>query len=1262
MDRALRFAATPPASALLYEGHYDARLVALSVALAIFAAYTALLITSEVSTTSGRQRSHRVLLTLGGITMGIGTWSMHFIGMLGFHVEGRMAYDPWLTAFSVVPAVIASIVAMHVMVRQATGPRAAFTAGPILGVGIGVMHYTGMAAMEIDGQVVYDPLRFGVSLVVALLLAVAAVWVRTYLDTRDATIARWSRLAAATVLGLAVSGMHYTAMGAAYFVKGAATSMADGVELHVVAIGVTLATTLLVGVVMLLAFHESRVARQQRDDLARTEAWYRRILEYAPDGMLVVDRGGRIIFANPMVASMFQFTPDELVGRSVEELVPDAARSHHIEHRNRFAQAQRVREMGARGMELRGRRKDGSLFPVEVGLASLPSLDGDDLNVFASVRDITARHEAQQELARQRRTLESILDIAPVGVAISVDGVVRFANPQIGRLVGLKVGDPPGPTYVNPADRERMLAQVRAHGVCEGDVIRMFAPDGSVRDVMSTFQLVDYEGAQGVLGWLSDVTDQRAAEEQMRRAKELAEEAAQVKSDFLANMSHEIRTPMNAIIGMSHLVLATDLTARQLDYLKKIQASSQHLLGILNDILDFSKIEAGKLGIATIDFELDKVLENVAALLAEKTASKGLELIFDVDPNLPSHFIGDPMRLGQILINYANNAVKFTETGEIHLIVRIQEDRGDEVVLYGAVRDTGIGITAEQQTRLFDRFQQADTSTTRRFGGTGLGLAICKRLAELMGGDVGVESTPGVGSTFWFTARLGRSSTAPRRLVLSSDLQGKRVLVVDDNEHARQVLRDMLVQMRFDVDVVPGGADALEAILAAHARGHDYEFVLLDWQMPGMDGLELARRIRVLPLRQHPHLLLVTAYGREEVIRSAAAIGLEDILIKPVNASLLFDTLVGVLGEAPQTRPQTAPATPVAPEGMAFASGGRILLVEDNEMNQLVAAELLREAGFEVDVAENGSVALDLLRRGTYRVVLMDVQMPVMDRLEATRAIRQELGLTALPIIAMTANVLAEDRQRCLDAGMNDHLGKPIDPSALWRVLLKWLHPRGGGVASDGGGAEASPFDPAAPPRPVLPQNVAGLDVADGVRRVLGNGSLYLRLLRKFVSGQDTFGSSLRAALDGGDMTTAERLAHTLKGVAGNVGAKPLQEAAAALEGAIAGARPASVVQDALGAVEALLGPLLEALRAHLSDAPTAVEPLTVDHAEVRAVCERLDGLLAEHDAEVGEELRAHAAVLRSAFPDAFQSLSDAVNAFDFKRARVALKTALEQL
>jgi two-component system sensor histidine kinase/response regulator len=332
---------------------------------------------------------------------------------------------------------------------------------------------------------------------------------------------------------------------------------------------------------------------------------------------------------------------------------------------------------------------------------------------------------------------------------------------------------------------------------------------------------------------------------------------------------------MNAIIGMSHLALKTVLTPQQRNHITKIQASGRHLLGIINDILDFSKIEAGKLVVERIEFELEKVLENVANLVAEKTAAKGLELIFDVDKNVPHNLIGDPMRLGQILINYSNNAVKFTEHGEIDIVIRLEEETDKDVLIHCAVRDTGIGLSDEQISRLFQSFSQADTSTTRRFGGTGLGLVISRELAELMGGEVGVESRPGKGSTFWFTARFGRGAAPPRKLVLSPDLHGKRVLVVDDNENARLVLSELLSNMKFKVDQAESGRAAIRTVAAAASEGMPYEIVFLDWEMPDMDGVETARRLRELPLGRLPHMMMVTAYGREEVIEGAEATGIE---------------------------------------------------------------------------------------------------------------------------------------------------------------------------------------------------------------------------------------------------------------------------------------------------------------------------------------------------------------------------------------------------
>jgi two-component system, sensor histidine kinase and response regulator len=1245
-----------PNFSMEYQGEYQIALVILSVAIAIFSAYTAFLM-GEFADSLINQKVRNLLLALSGSSMGVGIWAMHFIGMLGFNLPCAVNYDPLTTFLSILPAIGASIYAMHLISRPQPSFQVILMGGTLFGIGIGTMHYWGMSALHIEGDIFYNPIIFTISILVAIVLATIALWFRFYINKIFSFATHYHLVIASVVMGLAVSGMHYLGMTSAYFIPSKShPTMIEGVDTVNIAIYVTIATILLTAIALLVVYRESSIQRAQTQMIAEMEAWYRSIIEYAPEGVLVINTEGSIILTNHSLLTMFGYEQNQLLGKSVEILGLNALINTLIKENN-TAQTCLI---GDKNTELHAKHQDGSLFPVEVSLARLPAIGNQGINIFASVRDISARKEFERQINHQRQLLQSILDKAPVGVAITVDGIACFANPYIGELVDLKLGDCPLKIYVNQDDRLSMLEDLTQFGISENKTYKMYAPNGDIKDIMATFMVTEYEGKSGVLGWLTDITQMKRAEEEMRKAKELAEESMRVKSDFLANMSHEIRTPMNAVIGMTHLALKTDMTPRQQDYLLKIQASSQHLLGIINDILDFSKIEAGKLAIESIDFELEKVLNNVATLITEKATAKGLEVIFDIDHNLPRNFIGDPLRVGQILINYANNAVKFTEKGEITIIVKLQEYRENDVVLYFAVKDTGIGLKPEQLQVLFKSFQQADTSTTRKFGGTGLGLAICKRITELMGGDVGVESEYGKGSTFWATITLKKSTVVPRKMLLSQDLEGKRVLVVDDNENARIVLKDLLEQMKFIVDVANSGKEAIKAVKNADQQQQPDEIIFLDWQMPEMDGMEVARRIRDLNLNHKPYLFMVTAYGREEIFKNAEGAGISGVLLKPVNASLLFDSLVELFGvhvpDAPITKYDTELTLQSALEDI---QGAKILLVEDNEINQEVAVELLKDAGFVVDVAENGLIAVQKVTTKPYDLVLMDMQMPEMDGVEATIAIRKDSQFEALPIVAMTANVMQGDRDRCLEAGMNDHLGKPIEPNELWKTLLKWIKPferQNNSTESTIINIEDKSVN-LQENEVIIPENINGLDIQEGLRRVLGKKPFYLSMLRKFAISQKNFAQEISQALVNQDYQLAERLAHTLKGVSGNIGASEIQENAKNLEFAIK--NHSDNFDSLLMKVILPLNTLIEELENKLPPEQVNAK-VKVDLEKLHQLCKQLLVLLQEDDAEAVDLFQDNADLLRSAFSEQYEAIASAIRAYDFEEAYQILQARMK--
>ncbi|MFZ1984548.1 MAG: response regulator [Desulfatitalea sp.] len=786
--------------------------------------------------------------------------------------------------------------------------------------------------------------------------------------------------------------------------------------------------------------------------IRQSEVKFRTIIETLEDAYFTIDLDGHYTYVNDTLCKHLQRPREGIVGRSwLDTFAPQAT----------VGLRQALKDVNITGatevvVETEMLRADGTRLCVEIIITLMRDVSGAPVGYCFVSRDVTEKKQAETDLKISEEKYRNILSSIEEGYfEVDLKGNVVFFNEAFIHYLGypqeevqsLNNRDFMDPRSAQKAYRafNRIFVTGKPNLSVQYEIIRK---DGTKRYIESSVSLIkdDKEQPVGFRGLSRDITQRKQAQRELARAKFQAEEATLAKSDFLANMSHEIRTPLNGIIGMYNLLLTTELTAEQADFVETGKRSADSLLAVINDILDFSKIEAGKLDIEIVDFDLRKAVQEMTALPAMQAHAKGLEFIYCIDSNVPSFLMGDPGRLRQIIMNLSTNAIKFTKKGEVYLFVSLMEELSGRVKLRFSIRDTGIGISPADQARLFASFQQVDASTTRKYGGTGLGLAISKKLTELMGGQMGVESEVNKGSTFWFSAFFGKQpDVRERSFVIPQKLQEKRILIVDDNPTNLEILAGYLKFWGCDCDRATGGEIALALLHAVAKTGAPYDLVISDMVMPEMDGAELGRRIKADPVLQRTQIVMLTSQGlRGDDAAEMKRIGFSAYLTKPVRRSQLFDCLITVIHSAPQYLPEVKPGQPApAPVPAEPATKAvQILLVEDNLINQKLAMHLLTKFGFAADAVINGRLAVEALAKKNYDLVLMDIQMPEMDGLEATQAIRDPDSAVLnhrVPIIALTAHAMKGDREKCLNGGMDDYVSKPIQPDTLRKAIEKAL-------------------------------------------------------------------------------------------------------------------------------------------------------------------------------------------------------------------------------
>ncbi len=1001
---------------------------------------------------------------------------------------------------------------------------------------------------------------------------------------------------------------------------------------------------------------------ETKQELAASLETTRAILETAANPIITIDGSGKVRSINRAGQREFGYEPQEILGRNLRMLVPE---SYIAAYNNYTAQlAQEGSGKTGSGAELAGLRKDGSIFPIHVSTGSMKGTG--EVRFVCVMTDITEQKKQRSDLAATRDHLLLAADIAELGIWSwnLRDGTLQW-NDRMFAIYGysqellkhvlnfehwrsrVHLDDIDFVmTALNAAidDREQRLPSYR-----------VVLPGGRIRHIETRVRVEhDASGAPILMTGINhDVTAQREMEESLRHAKEQADAANAAKSSFLANMSHEIRTPMNAVLGMLHLVQFTPLNLRQRDYVSKAQTAAQSLLGLLNDILDYSKIEAGKLQLDRHPFDFEPLMQELGVVLAGNQGQKDIEVLFDIDPNLPCGLIGDRLRLQQVLINLAGNALKFTLKGQVIVGLELLERTDSRVRVRIAVTDSGIGISAGQVTHIFEGFNQAEASTSRRFGGSGLGLVICKRLVSMMGGDLQVQSRPDVGSRFWFDVWLDVDTGATARNVPLYTDRSMRLLVVDDNPIGAELMLRTVEALGWQADFVSSGVDAVSRISDAVHAGERYDVVLMDWRMPDLNGMNAARLIRDMKGRiPPPVVIMITAYGREILSEShdRGDAPFAEFITKPVTPRQLTEVISRAL-QGPPVAPE-ASAARSKPQGRL--KGLKLLVVEDNALNRQVAEELLSSEGASVQLAEGGFEGVECVTMGSqsFDAVLMDIQMPDIDGYEATRRIRANPRFATLPIIATTANASEADRQACLQAGMNAHVGKPIDIEYLVSVLLAHI-------------------DGKEPPvlianHPVQEQDGLIETRASIVERLDGNLNLILGALKIFGADTEKQLESLDEHIARENVAAAANVLHTIKGSAATLGAIALSRKASQLEQALNAGDASTPAGSLVSGCSAELRQLLQASIEQLTRAfaePTGPVAPTVDALPLAEWQRHLNEVLTLLDASNLQAIAA-AETLFAQTPaerlGQFNPFLNQVRALDFTGAALSARDMLE--